>query len=284
MRTAVITFTYNEAVNLPIWVRHYGSNFGEENLFIADRGSDDGSLASIGAANLLRLPRNAFDEYQKTDFISSFHRSLLNFYDAVIITDCDELLVADPLKYQSLNHYLDATNHDHVSGVGLEVLHILDIELPIDLTRPILSQRRYANFYSAGCKCLISRVPITWLPGFHSCNRRPRIDPDLYMLHTKLMDYGIAMQRQQVNLGTVWSERSLEQDLGAHHRFDFPRFVHESFFTRVDAVHRNLASPFVFDAEIAAILARTVEHEGYFHIPMNIAKLVELPERFRTVV
>lgn len=283
MRTAVITFTYNEAVNLPIWLRYYGANFGEPNLFIADRGSDDGSIDTIGAANLLRLPRNAFDEYQKTDFMSSFHRSLLNFYDAVIITDCDEILVADPLKYPSLRQYMEATTHEHVSGIGLEVLHIINAELPIDLSRPILSQRRYANFYSAGCKCLISRVPMTWLPGFHSCNRSPIIDPDLFMFHTKLMDYGIAMRRQQINLDTIWSQRSLEHDLGAHHRFDLPRFVHESFFTRVDAVNRNLVSPFEFEAEVAEIKNGTVEHQGYFHIPMNISKIVDLPERFRAV-
>jgi Glycosyl transferase family 2 len=284
MRTAVITFTYNEAVNLPIWLRHYGTNFGEANLFIADRGSNDGSLGAIGEANLLRLPRDSFDEYQKTDFISSFHRSLLNFYDAVIITDCDELLVADPQKYQNLRHYMETTSHDYVSGLGLEVLHIINAELPIDLSKPILSQRRYANFYSAGCKCLISRVPTIWLPGFHSCNHVPRIDPDLYMIHTKLMDYGAAMNRQQVNIDTKWSQRSLEQNLGAHHRFDFKTFVHQCFLVPIDAINRGLISPFTFAAEISEIQSRTTEHEGYYHIPMNLSKLVELPDRLHPLV
>jgi hypothetical protein len=282
MRIAAITFTYNEAVNLPIWVRHYGCNFGEENLFIADRGSNDDSLDAIGAANLLRLPRDAFDE--KTDFMSNFHRSLLNFYDAAIITDCDELLVADPQKFKSLRHYIETSSFDYVSGIGLEVLHMINAELPIDLTRPILSQRRFANFYSGGCKTLISRVPVAWLPGFHSCNHPPMIDPDLYMIHTKLMDYGTAMRRQQVNLETVWSQRSLEENFGAHHRFDLKQFVHQCFLVPIDTVNRGMTSTFTFDTEIAEILSRTVEHEGYFHIPMDISKLVEVPDRFRNIV
>lgn len=284
MRTAVITFTYNESVNLPIWIRHYGANFGEENLFVADRGSDDGSLQAIGAANLLRLPRNQFDEFEKTSFISHFHRSLLNFYDYVIITDCDELLVPDPQKYPSLRDYVEACSLDYVNCVGLELLHIINAELPIDLTKPMLSQRRYANFRSVSCKPLMSRIPVTWLPGFHCCNHPPRFDPDLYMIHTKLMDYGVALRRQQINLTTEWSERSLAQNFGAHHRFDFRQFVHQCFLVPLDAINRGLVSTFTFDTEIAEITSKTVEHQGYFYIPMNLSKLVEFPDRFRNVV
>jgi Glycosyl transferase family 2 len=284
VRTAVITFTYNEAVNLPIWIRHYGANFGEANLFVADRGSEDGSLDSIGAANLLRLPRDEFDEFEKTSFMSNFHRSLLNFYDTVIITDCDELLVPDPLKFPSLRHYVEASSFDYANCIGLEILHVINAEPPIDLTKPVLSQRSFANFRSVSCKNLISRIPVTWLPGFHSCNHPPRIDPDLYMIHIKLMDYGIAMRRQQINLQTVWSQRSLDQNLGAHHRFDLKQFVHQSFLVPVDAINRNQVSPFIFDAEIADIVARTVRHEGSFYIPMNVSKIVQLPEHFRGIL
>lgn len=284
MRTAVVTFTYNESVNLPIWIRHYGTNFGEENLFVADRGSDDGSLQAIGAANLLRLPRNKFDEFEKTSFISHFHRSLLNFYDFVIITDCDELLVPDPGKYPSLRAYVEACSFDYVNCVGLELLHIINAEVPIDLAKPILSQRRYANFRSVSCKPLMSRLPTSWLPGFHCCNHPPRFDPDLYMIHTKLMDYGVALRRQQINLDTEWSERSLAQNLGAHHRFDLKQFVHQSFFVPIDAINRHLVMPFAFEAELADIAAKTVLHEGYYRTPMNIVKMVELPERFRGVI
>ena len=30
MNAAAITFVFNEGVNLPIWRRYYGSNFGEK--------------------------------------------------------------------------------------------------------------------------------------------------------------------------------------------------------------------------------------------------------------
>ena len=107
MATAVITFTYNESVNLPIWMKYYGDLFGQKNLYVVDRGSDDGSVNDIGDVNLIRVPRNDFDEHQKTNFMSTFHKSLLNFYDTVIISDCDELLVVDPEKHSNLREYIE---------------------------------------------------------------------------------------------------------------------------------------------------------------------------------
>src|SRR5689334_11236262 len=41
MRVAALTFVFNEAVNLPIWIKYYGSNFGERNLYVVDRESTD---------------------------------------------------------------------------------------------------------------------------------------------------------------------------------------------------------------------------------------------------
>lgn len=284
MSTAVVTFTFNESVNLPIWIKYYGSNFGEDNLFIADRGSNDGSIENIGKANLLRLPRNEFDEFQKTDFISNFHRSLLNFYTTVIITDTDELVVADPAHFNNLADYLDKSDFKYVSSIGLEVIHILNREDPLDLTLPVLSQRRYARFQSPSCKILISRVPIVWRPGFHSCDKVPRFDQNLFMFHTKTMDYNIAMGRQKINRETIWSQRSLGQNLGAHHRFSNEEFVKASFLVPMDQVNRGIVSDFNFETETARFTAETTSTNGNFLVPMNLPKkVVGIPERFKNV-
>ena len=37
-RVAVIVTVYNEATFLPIWLTHYGINFGLSNLFVIDDG------------------------------------------------------------------------------------------------------------------------------------------------------------------------------------------------------------------------------------------------------
>jgi len=38
-----MTMVFNERIFLPIWLAHYGVQFGYENLFIIDDGSNDGS-------------------------------------------------------------------------------------------------------------------------------------------------------------------------------------------------------------------------------------------------
>ena len=180
MTAAAMTFVYNESVNLPIWIKYYGSQFGEQNLYVVDRGSDDGSTENLGNVNVVRVPRHEFDEDQKTSFMSSFHSALLNFHKTVVMTDCDEIIAPDPAKYRNLADYIDRVDFEYVNAIGLDILHIMSEEGPLDLSRTILSQRRYGCFHSPSCKQLLSRVPMSWLPGFHSSNR-PLISTQIYI-------------------------------------------------------------------------------------------------------
>jgi hypothetical protein len=216
--------------------------------------------------------------------MSNFHRSLLNFFDTVIITDCDELLVPDPEAFADLREYISGTDFDYVNSIGIDVLHIMNEEGPLDLFSPILSQRHYGRFHSPVCKALISRVPMTWLPGFHSSDKPPNIDTKLYIFHTKVMDYNLAMGRQQINLTTTWSDDSLVRNYGAHWRFDYQTFVHMNFLAPMDIIKRGLVHEFEFGVEVAQIRELTVADKGFFRIPMNISKMVRIPERFQKLL
>jgi Glycosyl transferase family 2 len=282
MKVAALTFVFNEAINLPIWIRYYGSTLGEKNLYVIDRESTDGSTSNLGEVNRIIVPRDAFDDRKKADFMSSMQNALLNYYDAVVCGDCDELVVPNLCVYTDLMDYASKMDIDHVACVGLNVLHILNHEPPIDLSKPILAQRRFARFVSATCKTQLSRVPIKWLPGLHCLNRRPIFDPNLFMLHTKTMDYGVSSARQKINNETVWSDDSLGQNFGAHHRYEFEQFVRESFFDPVNIINQGKIQTFDFAEEIAKIDAEIVERDQFFWFPMNIVRWVELPAKLRT--
>jgi hypothetical protein len=281
MTAAAITFVYNEKINLPIWIGYYGAMLGKKNLFVVDRGSDDGSTDHLGDVNLIKVPKNEFDEHAKTDFMSRFHSSLLSFYETVIITDCDEIIVPDPGVYNDLGEYIERLSGDYANGMGVDIVHIITEEHPIDLDQPILSQRRHGRFHSPECKHLISRIPIKWLPGLHSSDKPPIFDPNLVVFHLKLMDYGVAMGRQKVNLETVWSEGSLRFNYGAHHRYEYAKFVRDCFLSPIDLLSRSADLGFKFDTEIQAIKDRTVvDTNGSHSIPMDISKMVLIPDRF----
>jgi hypothetical protein len=281
MKAAALTFVFNEAVNLPIWIRYYGANFGERNLFIIDRESTDGSTQNLGDVNRIVIPRDAFDDRKKADFISSMQNALLNYYDIVVCGDCDELVVPDLGTYANLADYVTKMQLDYATCVGLNVLHILNLEPPLDLSRPILAQRQFARFLTATCKTMLSSVPLRWLPGLHCLNRRPRIDPALFMFHTKSMDYGIACERQRINAETTWSEASLSQNFGAHHRYDLPRFVREFFFDPANIINNGEIQPFDFLEEIASFDAAIAESDGFFFIPMDINRWVQIAPNLR---
>ncbi len=278
---AAMTFTYNENVNLPLWIKYYGAACGEDNLFIADRGSNDGSVDRVGKANLLKLPRHDFDEFEKTDFINNMHSALLNFYDFVVYTDCDEFLVPDPNKHLTLNDYVQEMAADCVRAIGIDVLHILDNELPLDLSRPVLSQRSFGRFGSPSCKALITKVPLKWLPGFHSCDRKIEIDLSLALFHLKYMDYGMACARQVVNNETIWSKRSLDRQFGGHHRWNLAQFVHHGFFVPSDVFKRDGFGEFDLTAEVETIHNNTALTNGFWRIPTNVYKWIRIPDRFR---
>ena len=284
MKIAALTYVYNENVNLPIWRRYYGANFGEENLFVVDRESDDGSTVDLGAANRIRVPRVAFDDWKKVAMINALHTALLQSFDCVLVTDCDEFVIPDPEKYSGLRSYIETNKPKVMYCIGLNVRHIITHEAPLDLTKPILGQRRFANFHIRASKPAISSVPTRWSPGNHICDQDIALDKELYLFHLKFMDYSLAMRRQQTNRDTVWSVDSLEARHGAHHRYEYEQFVAEGFLDPVNIIRGGNVTPFVFDAEVKAMVEGKCEKNGVFWPGDAKQKYVEIPERFYGVV
>src|SRR3954471_23135236 len=98
MRVAALTMAYNE----PVWARFYAAQVGAENCFLLDHGSDDGSTDSLGIT-VERLERPAgLDEVARAATVTARAEDLLGSYDAVVHTDVDELVLADPARYPDL--------------------------------------------------------------------------------------------------------------------------------------------------------------------------------------
>jgi hypothetical protein len=186
-------------------------------------------------------------------------------------------------KYENLKIYLDNNDFEYVNAVGLNLTHIISEEPTLDLEQPILQQRRYAIFHSTACKPLITRIPIVWGTGFHACDHPIRIDPNLFMLHIKCMDYDLALAKQKLTREMKWAESSLSAGHGAHARYEDERFVREFFLDPNNLVmHRahDLAE-FEFSKEVERIVSETVEQGGLYWGPHFASKVVELPARLR---
>jgi len=281
-KIAIMTTVYNESTNLPIWIGHYRRAAPSANLFVIDHGSDDGSTDNLQGVNSIPIPREKLDERDRVFLVNSFQQGFLRYYDIVIYTDCDELLVPNPARSATLEAHLTDSRYPYASPIGINVIHIVDAEPPIDLTQPILLQRRYGQFHSQMCKPLITRVPLKWEPGFHSCDQRLNIDRDLYLFHIKQIDKEQALRRQHMSRRISWSKDAIDSSHWAHHRYDDERFVREFFLDPANELRQLGAREFAFDSEIARLQAEAHEHSDIFHLSDFKGPVVEIPAIFRT--
>lgn len=212
MKVAVITTVRNDRIFLRKWIEYYGGNFGRQSLFVIIDGLDEAIPAGFEGVNFLHLRhrdwaaevrnvpmRRVVMEHNRSRAISELARSLWRYdYDAVIATDVDEFLVADPARHENLAAFLNAHKPTTatLSGLGLDVVQHLPSEPAIDPERPFLSQRRVAVMSNAYTKPVLAFKPVTWGSGLHRVKRRNfHIHPDLFMLHFGMIDYETAMGR-----------------------------------------------------------------------------------------
>ena len=210
---AAITIVYNEKHKLPRWLSYYRRQLGQKNCFVIDHGSDDGSTNDIDQCQIIKLPRTPYDNQVRIEAISSLAHFLLKFFDYVIYTDCDEIVVADPQHYKGLGDYCNKLAPPYIYSIGIDVVQRLGEEGPLDPRRPVLEQRQYAHFSSAMCKPNLTRLPIRWARGFHSHQREPFFG-SLFNFHLRYVDLDEGVAR----LGTTRSLHWAKDNEGAHHK------------------------------------------------------------------
>ena len=194
-RIAAITMARNDEFFLNRWIKYYGAQIGEENLYIYLDGLDQKIPSNAGRANITKLPHKE-EERQRGDktrilLLSDLEKKLFaDGYNIVIGCDCDEFLVVNPKLNMTLQQYLSGIHaHTTVSGLGLDVGQDLNSEPALDMNAPFLTQRKYALLSTRYTKPVVLFRPATWGSGFHSVKGHNfHIDKNLYMLHFGSVD------------------------------------------------------------------------------------------------
>ncbi len=277
MRVCAMTNVFNERANLPIWLRHYGTQLGPENLVVLDHSSTDGSTRDVGAAGIVRLPRTPFDDPQRATLVSAFATGLLQFYDAVIYSDCDEMLVADPAEYGGLRDFAACMAGPAATAIGVNVKQNLAAEDALDFSRGVLAQRSLVQFVSPMCKTLLVKRPPSWGGGFHSSNFEPAFG-GLYLFHLRDVDLATSLQRLAVTRHVEFAN----PQHGGHHRVTADAYVRRF----LPVVTAPVAEGWDFSADTQAFRDRAVHsHTDRWYIPEHWhgTMHVRIPERFRDV-
>ena len=199
MRVAALTMAYNEPVWARVWARYYARQVGAAHCYMLDHGSEDGSTEGLGI-HVEPVTRSVRDEDERAARISARAARLLAEYDAVVHSDVDELVVADPSRFADLRAYAEAEQEAVVTAVGVEVQHLPGEEPPLAAERPIGEQRRYVRFSAAMCKPVFVRRPVQWSPGFHRCDAA-MVASGLLLFHLRYADLELGLRRLEATRG-----------------------------------------------------------------------------------
>ena len=216
MNKAVFTEVRKD-IYLETWLKYYRRFFSEIYLVNTNPVEPDPYIEK--AANKYKFV--VINEYPNSEWsmeisrnqIKDFQKKLLEKHDWVLFAHVDEFVVPDPNKYKGLDDYINRCKKDYVFCNGYDVLQMYQEkdgepdELALDLTKPILKQRKYWLPTKSYCKPLLSRVPLNWSQGFHRIDEvedghlEELKDKDLYLCHLKCADYNIFGERQKIGRG-----------------------------------------------------------------------------------
>ena len=278
MRVAALTMSYNEPVWAPVWARHYSRQVGAEHCYLMDHGSDDGSADALGI-HVERLERSPLEEIERAARVSARVAVLLERYDAVVHTDVDELVIADPLRFRDLRAFAAESDGAVVTAVGLDLHHLPQEETGLDPRRPIGAQRRWVRFSGSMCKPVFVRRAVVWEPGFHSCDA-PTDTQGLFLIHMRYADRWFGVQR----LRRTRAQAFATIDMARHQRVSDAEFL-----SMLDGIVQLPKVTVPFETErgpmavwVSAVLAARARGEDWLSISGD--QLWLMPEVFRSAL
>ena len=200
---AAISMVRSDTFFADKWITYYGSQFGFENLYLFIDGFDKKFPSLAKKVNCYQIPHLGYSrakaDRKRSKYISKFACDLFMKYEIVLAMDIDEFLTVDPLQKISLKDYLSRDfNSSSLSALGLDVGQHPSIEKPIDLSKPFLTQRAFAQVSDRYTKPIITFKPLQWGSGFHRIKGENfTIDRNLFLFHFGLVDFANAKENTQ---------------------------------------------------------------------------------------
>ena len=226
-KCAVFTIVRDEAVILPVWLRYYSQYFSIEDMYVLDNDSKDGSTNNITQANV-RIVHNEkyFDHAWLLKTVQDFQRQLFSEgYEYVLFTEADEIILINPDNGHDLGAFIKNADKPTYRCTGFEIWQNTAFERPIDWTVNVMNQRRFWRGSPGFSKPLLSKVPLTWGAGFHTCDNMPEPDPNLILCHLHWADMKTTLAKHEYKRKQDFEKNGLEQGLGFHHRWSEDKLI-----------------------------------------------------------
>jgi uncharacterized protein YxjI len=209
-KCAVFTMARNERVFLPIWLNYYSKFFPQEDIFVLDHLTDDGSTENL-KCNVLRLDYElAYDEEWRVTTFQNKVKELLSSYECVICTDTDELLFSPNLPLDKLIDEFLLTDQFFLTCTGYEIMQNEQLETAFNVNGGLLKQRSFWFRNGGMDKSLITKIPLYWELGFHNVFAPTNVKNyayDLICLHLHRFDWQLMLERHLEHFSWKQKER-----------------------------------------------------------------------------
>ena len=205
MKTIAFTFVQNDMVILNFWASYYSKYFDELMVMCCGtKPEHKQTLKEMEVKYNLRRENLEADEVSAPfarEIINKKQRELINGYDWVLYSNCDEILV--PTKHKTINELMKRTRRKYIVCEGYEIVQEGD-EKALDYDEPILRQRRswLKNFnYN---KILLSKIPLLWNEGQHQIDgfggEESKLfkNTGLFLLHFKHADMKMDVEKRDL--------------------------------------------------------------------------------------
>jgi len=182
---AVVTYANSADAYFPWFLKHYGTEFGVDSIFVVT--PNPAEFKGINLGGLISVKGFPYDDGARGIFISNFVSSLLAYYKNVFVADVDELIFVDPRANQTLKEFCESFTAPYITCRGFDVIEVPD-DKPLDIKKSLFAQRKYGVLSASMCKSTLTKIPINWGVGFHFCSYHPRFgmpEKGLYLAHLK---------------------------------------------------------------------------------------------------
>jgi len=224
-KSAVFTTVKNESIFLPIWLTHYQQYFSNEDIYVLDHQSTDGSTLNLPVNVRLVSNECVNDHDWLVNTAQNFQRQLLQEYECVVFVESDEILYSlDKPFSQFIDDFLQSDNL-YATCSGYSIIQDLEKESVLCLGDRIFEKRNLWYKDAAEDKTLISKVPLDWNWGFHTLKgRNNNYHRDLYIAHLHRFDLETMIKRHKIR--TSFKQKN---DGGGHHWKSDEKEIFETF-------------------------------------------------------
>jgi hypothetical protein len=293
MKLAFVTMVWRDYWLLEKWVHHNAQFVEKRSLYVLNHGGDPKIDEIAVGCNVIHIPREEVTldlDRRRWDLLGGVTNGLLAFYDRVVCTDVDELIVYTGDNGTLVDHLArSAADTVALSPVGL---NLIPSEGALDLNSGVLRAHPQAILSAKYTKPCIARGRVVYTIGGHGLVRgRFTIDPELLLFHLHYVtpDYAQRMAERQDIVAQSKAHNARSEDpeqVGKRFWINWsdPQMIREKefgHFARATLVDVEDG----FD-ECASLLTDAIKHDGKKRvvdhaIMAKSPRKVIIPERLR---